>query len=174
MLPKITDDEDLCLANFELRKLSRFHYPGACLLKYQSHKLFQWGMKEQKAKGPGVLGTLIVFAPADEEQGRETINMYMQGWIKEVNPKTRDDLLHNDSNICQKSRSQLYSYVDKVMCTRYGEDLGITHRCKGLPNTVNRLVSSCDEGYFQQLSHQVLRDARSKGLLKQLGGHILQ
>ena len=54
--------------------------------------------------------------------------MHMQCWVKEVNPKTRDDMFHDTSNIHQRARLQFYSYVDKVMYASYGKNLAITHR----------------------------------------------
>lgn len=75
-------DDDQCIADFELRKKYRLRYPGACSLEYQSliqivlHCLFQWDSKKQKAKGPGIIGTLLAFAPADEEQQKFTLHRH--------------------------------------------------------------------------------------------------
>ena len=52
--------------------------------------LFQWDMKNQRAKGKGVLGTVISFGPADEEQGRGTLHSHWQIWIEEMNRDLRD------------------------------------------------------------------------------------
>ena len=47
--------------------------------------LFQWDVENQRSKGKGVLGTIIAFGPADEEQGRGTLHSHWQIWIKEMN-----------------------------------------------------------------------------------------
>ena len=104
------DRDDACLADFVFRKSYRLRYPGACSLEYQSvvqiviESLFQWDIKAQKAKGPGVLGTLLAYAPADEEQGRKTLHMHMQIWVKEVDQKLRDDLFHENQELQQIAR----------------------------------------------------------------------
>jgi len=36
--------------------------------------LLRWDAKTQTAKGKGILGTVIAFAGADEEQGRKTLH----------------------------------------------------------------------------------------------------
>jgi hypothetical protein len=58
---------------------ARFNNPGACSLEFQSvmqiltECLLKWD-KTQTSKRKGILGTVIVFAGADEEQGRKTLH----------------------------------------------------------------------------------------------------
>ncbi len=60
-----------------LQKDARISYPGACSLEFQSVMqilmkwLLRWDTKTQTSKGKGILGTVIAFAGADEEQGRK-------------------------------------------------------------------------------------------------------
>ena len=136
--------------------------------------LFQWDIKAQKAKGPGVLGTLLAYAPADEEQGRKTLHMHMQIWVKEVDQKLRDDLFHENQELQQIARKKFYSYIDKVMSASYGGDLVITHRCGGLQGSICGSTCERDEGCFVENSDQILRNARSKEQAKTLQGHILK
>ena len=54
--------------------------------------LFNWDTKKREAKGPGIFGTVVVFAPADKEQGRKTLHCHIQIWVKEINQKLRKEL----------------------------------------------------------------------------------
>ncbi len=63
-----------------LHRDARTNNPGACSLEFQSvmqiltECLLKWDIKTQTSKGKGILGTVIAFAGADEEQGRETLH----------------------------------------------------------------------------------------------------
>ena len=69
--------DEYCIAEISLQKKNRLEYPGACSLEFQSlmqiliESLFNWDATNQKSKGPGIVGTVIAYAPADEEQGRK-------------------------------------------------------------------------------------------------------
>jgi len=95
-----SDDE--CIAHLRLRKKIRLQYPGACSLEFQSlmqiliETLFNWDMKNQRPKGPGIFGTVVAFAPVDEEQGRNTLQHHMQIWVKDVDQKLRRELFDED------------------------------------------------------------------------------
>ena len=73
MLPDINASEDNCIIDFNLCKKNRLTYPGACSLEYQFlmrifvQDLFLCNPVHQVSKGKGILGTVIVFALADEE-----------------------------------------------------------------------------------------------------------
>jgi hypothetical protein len=55
-------------------------YPGACSLEFQSVMqilttcILRWDTKTQSSKGKGILGMVLVFSGADEEQGRKTLH----------------------------------------------------------------------------------------------------
>ena len=40
--------------------------------------LFKWDVKNQKSKGVGIFGTVIAYAPADEEQGIKSLHRHWQ------------------------------------------------------------------------------------------------
>ncbi len=67
-----------------LRREARINNPGACSLEFQSvmqiltECLLKWDTKTQISKGKGILGTVIAFAGADEEQGRKTLHQHWQ------------------------------------------------------------------------------------------------
>ena len=158
----------------------RLRYPGACSLEYQSiiqivlECLFQWDPKQQKAKGPGIFGTLLMFAPADEEQGRFTLHRHWQLWTKEIDQALRKNLFHKDPNIRKETKAKFYAYIDKVMSASFDEDLVITHHCEGSSDSVTRIVSDSSDGHVCQLSDQIVRDARCKELSRALDGQILE
>ena len=101
-LPDLTSSD--CIADLKLRQHIRRHYPGACSLEFQSameiviETLFNWDTKKQKAKGPGIFGTVVAFAPADEEQGRKTLHRHIQIWVKEIDMNLRRDLFQKDED----------------------------------------------------------------------------
>ena len=145
-LPNLDCSEAECLADFRLHKKIRLDYPGACSLEFQSlmqilvDKLFNWDAKNQKARGPGIFGTVVAFAPADEEQGRKTFHRHMQVWIKDVNQNLRRDLFHENFAERQAARKKFQEYVDKILSASLGHNL-VLH---GLPGTTatSKLVDS--------------------------------
>ena len=72
-LPDLLESDEYCIAELRLRKKNRLDYPGACSLEFQSlmqiliETLFKWDVKNQTSKGVGIFGTVIAYAPADEE-----------------------------------------------------------------------------------------------------------
>ena len=80
-------------------------------------------MTNQESKGPGIFGTVIAYAPADEEQGRKTLHHHWQVWVKELDMKLRQDLFHNDAKTKQGARDKLQKYVDQIISTTFGPGL---------------------------------------------------
>ena len=79
-LPELGCTDEVCIADFKLRKKARPEFSGACSLEYQSivqiliHALFGWDIKKQRSTGSGVFGELIAWAVAHEEQARKTLH----------------------------------------------------------------------------------------------------
>jgi len=67
--------------------------------------LLRWDTKTQTATGKGILGTVIAFAGADEEQGRKTLHRHWQIWVKEINQTVRDSLFHKDTKTRTDARN---------------------------------------------------------------------
>ena len=86
-----TCSEDDCFVNFVLQKDIRLNHPGACSLEFQSvmqirmECVLQWDVTKKTTKGKGILGTVVAFSAADEEQGRKTLHCHWQIWVKEIN-----------------------------------------------------------------------------------------
>ncbi len=78
-LPNLKYSEENCLADFVLRRDTRMKYPGACSLEFQSVMqiftkcMLRWDTKTSSRK-KGILGTVLAFFGADEEQGRKTLH----------------------------------------------------------------------------------------------------
>ena len=116
-----------CLLEIKLRKETRLKYPGACALEYEHvmsvflEDLLQWDPNKQCAKRPGVLGTVLAFGPADEEQGRGTLHSHWQIWIKELTQELRDLLFATDQYERATARTILFHLVDQMIHTPYGQ-----------------------------------------------------
>ncbi len=73
-----------------MQKDIRLNHPGACSLEFQSvmqilmECMLQWDVTKKITKGKGLLGTVVAFFAADEEQGRKTLNHHWQIWVKEI------------------------------------------------------------------------------------------
>jgi hypothetical protein len=70
-----------CILDFNLRKKDRLMYPGASSLVYQhlmqivTKCLLGWDPKTQTGK-IAIMGKLLAWAYADEEQGRKTLHSH--------------------------------------------------------------------------------------------------
>ena len=134
-LPSLKGSEEDCLADFGLCRDARINNPGACSLEFQSvmqiltECLLKWDTKTQTSKGKGILGTVIAFAGADEEQGRKTLHRHWQIWVKEIDQNIRDCLFHKDNKTRLEARDTFLKHIDDVISADYGSDLYISHRC---------------------------------------------
>ena len=200
-LPDINSSDELCIADFNLRKKDRITYPGACSLEYQNvikiliEDLLQWDPVKQKAKGKGVLGTVVAFAPADEEQGRKTLHSHWQIWTKELNSELRDDLFAKDPQRRATARKKFFNIVDHLMHTRYECDLEVELNCNrplGGSQPITESPTTLEEGVnhifrniglapitnppatLEDRDKQIFRNARHKGLSKDIKGHVIQ
>ncbi len=51
--------------------------------------MLRWDTKTLSSKGKGILGTVLAFAGAVEEQGRKTLHQHWQIWVQELNQTLR-------------------------------------------------------------------------------------
>jgi hypothetical protein len=90
-LPNLKCSEEDCLADVVLQRDTRMKYPGACSLEFQSVMqiltkcMLRWDTKTQSSKGKGILGTVLAFSGADEEQSHKTFHHHWQIWVQELN-----------------------------------------------------------------------------------------
>ncbi len=59
--------------------------------------MLKWDVKTQSSKRKGLLGTIVAFTGADEEQGRKTLQRHWQIWVKELNQTLQDCLFKKDA-----------------------------------------------------------------------------
>ena len=110
-------------------------YPGSCSLEFQSVMqiltkcMLGWDTKTQSSRGKGILGTVVAFFGADEEQGCKTLHRHWQIWVKELNKTLRDCLFDRDATKRQDAQKTFCQHIDNVISACYGPDLSITHRC---------------------------------------------
>jgi hypothetical protein len=108
-------------------------YPGDCLLEFQSVMqilcMLRWDTKTQSSRGKGILGMVLAFFCADEEQGRKTLHQHWQIWVQELNQTLQDCLFDTDATKRKNARKTFCQHIDNVISACYGPDLSITHRC---------------------------------------------
>ena len=137
------------------------NYPGACSIEFQNimqiviETLFNWDTKNQVAKGPGIFGTVVAFAPADEEQGRKTLHRHVQIWVKEIDQQLRKDLFQEDVDEKKKARTKFQNYIDKIMSTTFGPELLLPTDCSDAPP-------------------QRFRDARHQKMCEDVKGQVIK
>ena len=115
------------------------NYPGACSLEFQNimdiviKSLFNWDTQKQVAKGPGIFGTVVAYAPADEKQSQKTLHRHIQLRVKEIDQKLRKELFQEDKDKESKARTKFQNYIDKIMSTSFGPDLVVPSSCSDAP-----------------------------------------
>jgi hypothetical protein len=83
-LPSLNCSDQECIADFQLQKDIRLNHPGASSLEFQNvvqiimDCMLRWDSKKQTSKGKGILGTVLAFSAADEEQGRKALHHHWQ------------------------------------------------------------------------------------------------
>ncbi len=94
-----------CIADFVLQKDIKLNHPGACSLEFQSvmqilmECMLRWDIRKKTSKGKGILGTVLAFFAADEEQGRKTLHRHWQIWVQENIETLPNCLFHEDDTI---------------------------------------------------------------------------
>ena len=145
-------------------------------LEYQNLKqiiietLLQWDVKKQTAKGVGIVGTTLAFAPADEEQGRLTLHSHWQIWTKELNQDVRDMLFDNDEEKRSKARQFFCAHIDEIMNATYGTEIKVTHKCHEGDVKTDTPV----EDIFRERKPRIIRNARHKKLSNDVKGEVLE
>ncbi len=89
--------------------------------------MLNWDPIKQQARGKGIFGTVLAFAPAHEEQGRRTLHSHWQIWTEDLSTQVREDLWSSDRNIRTMLREAFYRYVDEVMTATYSKPLAFNH-----------------------------------------------
>jgi hypothetical protein len=61
-------------------------------------------MLQKNTRGKEILGTVVAFSSADEEQGRKTLHCHWQVWVTRINQTVQNCLFHEDITIRDKER----------------------------------------------------------------------
>ena len=134
--------------------------------------MLRWDTKTQSSRGKGILGTVIAFFGADEEQGRKTLHRHWQIWVKELNKTLRDCLFDRDATKRQDARKTFCQHIDNIISACYGPDLSITHRCID-GNKNEQLKIDIPRNLFREFDPTVFRRARHKNLYDEVKGGIM-
>ncbi len=88
----------ICVAKRNENDISR-----SCSLEFQSVMqiltkcMLRWDTKTQSSQGKGILGMVLAFSGANEEQGRKTLHWHWQIWVQELNQTLWDCLFDTDA-----------------------------------------------------------------------------
>ena len=134
--------------------------------------LAKWDTKTQSTKGKGILGTVIAFAGADEEQGRKTLHRHWQIWVKEIDQNIRDCLFHKDDKTRLEARDTFIKHIDDVLSADYGSDLYISHRCVRKDKNEESKIEIADD-MLKEKKEVDFRRARHKELYDKVLGNIM-
>ena len=84
--------------------------------------MLRWDTKTQSSRGKGILGTVLAFFGADEEQGRKTLHRHWQIWVQELNQTLRDGLFETDATKRKNAQYTFCQHIDNVIIASYGPD----------------------------------------------------
>ena len=101
-------------------------------MKILVEKMLCWDSLKQRATQKGVLGTVLAFMIAHEEQGRYMLHSHWQLFLKELLMELRNLLFSSNVEEKEKARKVLLAHVDKVMDSSYDVKLvkACPHGCK--------------------------------------------
>ncbi len=77
--------------------------------------MLSWDSKKQTSKGKRILGTLLAFSAADEEQGRKTLHPHWQVWVEEIDQTLRNCLFYEDISVRNTARNIFCKHIDTVI-----------------------------------------------------------
>jgi hypothetical protein len=98
--------------------------------------MLQWDVMKKTTRGKGILGTVVAFSAADEEQGRKTLHHHWQIKITEMNLTVQNCLFHEVITIRDRARKTFCKQINNVIIASYGAELCIIHNCLNKNNDV--------------------------------------
>ena len=125
----------------------------------------------QTSKGKGILGSVVAFAPVDEEQGRKTLHSHWQMWLAQLSQSLHDDLFSQSPICLKKGRDKFFKLVNNFMHSSYVPDFDITHGCiQDRPGSIRAQTSAQQRSnyHFEYCGLQVFCNARHKSLSKEI------
>ncbi len=131
-----------------------------------------WDVTKKTTKGKGILGTVVAFSAADEEQGRKTLHCHWQKWVKEINQTVQNCLFHEDITIRDRARKTFCKQINNVITASYGAELCITHNCQNHNNDVVCMQETV-ENIFHEQDPSTFRRAHHKELCTEIQGGLM-
>jgi hypothetical protein len=77
--------------------------------------MLRWDLKKKTTKEKGILGTVVAFSAADEEQGRKTLHPHWQIRVPEINHTVKNCLFCEDITIRDRARKTFRKQIDNVI-----------------------------------------------------------
>jgi len=134
--------------------------------------MLHWNIKKKTSKGKGILGTVLAFFAADEEQGRKTLHRHWQIWVKEIDETLRNCLFHEDDTARDIARKTFCKHIDNVLTASYGSEFRITHKCvKESNDFINK--QDIAEVLFQERDPYIFWHAHHKELCADIQGGLM-
>ena len=134
--------------------------------------MLRWDTKIQSSRGKGILGTVVAFFGADEEQGCKTLHRHWQIWVQELNQTLRDCLFDTDAAKRKEARKTFCQHIDNVISACYGPGLSITHKCID-GNGNEQLKVDIPENLFREKDPSVFHRTRHKELYDEVKGGMM-
>jgi hypothetical protein len=140
----------------------------------------RWGMQhlQRTCRGlvgyskQGILGTVLAFSGADEEQGRKTLHRHWQIWVQELNQTLRDCLFDMDTTKRKDAQNTFCRHIDNVITASYGPYLSIMHICTDGDENEQLKIGIADK-LFKEKHPTHFHCARHKELYDEVKGGIM-
>eukprot|EP00957_Ditylum_brightwellii_P023036 1738369-Ditylum_brightwellii.AAC.1 len=102
----------------------------------------------------GNFRTPVALRCTDEEQGCKTLHTHFPIWIKDFDC-TKSFLYHENENVRKQALSEIQKYIDKIMCTSYG-NVTDEHTCNSrtMHSTPDRILPDPRQKLLHDMHHE--------------------
>jgi hypothetical protein len=186
--PKTLSECDI-LTDFNVRRETRSQHPGLCAEEYQRmmelviKHLFNWDTATQTSKGVGLIGELLAWCLATEEQGRKSLHghflLFIKCWNRVMNILQGVNDQEHKLGIWtyQNAQREAKEMFANACCARLFSDFEITKPLSNFPVFSHEHCRSVRIGKEMRFSvkpvaDQTLRDMRHKTLCHELDGRV--
>jgi hypothetical protein len=80
--------------------------------------MLRWDIKKKTTRGKGILGIVVAYSAADEEQGMKTLHCHWQIWVTEINQTVQNCSFHEAITIRDRARKTFCQQIDNVITAR--------------------------------------------------------
>ena len=148
-LPTIDNlTDEMCIADYELRKNQRTTYPGAGSFDFDvlMNIVIDDIIGMQNPDG-GIFGRVAAYSQTVEEQGRKTLHSHFLLWIPELQSRIREMLTTRYGTTQRPLVTAIQQYIDSIASTKL--------------HNINQGHDGCSEN-LTECSNQEIRDMRHK------------